>query len=207
MEVENMIDKKFHKLEVIEETYRPKHVKTPTKYFICQCECGNIKTVSGGNLRSGQVKSCGCIRIKKNNIRNHILYNVWKGMKARCYNINHTAYHNYGGRNIIICSKWYNSFESFFYWCMNNEWKKGLSIDRIDNDGNYYPENCRFVTRKEQGRNKRTNLVFKIGGVEKTVIELSEEYGINQFTLYDRLRRGWDIDKAINTPVRRQKCK
>ena len=147
--------------------------KTPSegRMFWCRCECGVERAVSGHSLRVGRSKSCGCLgeenRIEactrhghartKDGVRIDKLYNVWDGMKQRCYNPNHSAYQWYGAQGVTVCEEWYNSFGVFNEWAQNNGYKRGLSIDRINPFGNYEPSNCRWATSTEQALNKRNS--------------------------------------------------
>lgn len=128
------------------------------------------------------------------------LYRIWKAMKTRCYNSNFPRYKDYGGRGIAICSEWLNDPCSFFEWAKSNGYNDNLTIDRIDNDGDYTPNNCRWTTKKQQNNNRRTNRFFTFCGVTKTIAQWAEETGINQFTLYDRLEHGWPDDKMFVKP-------
>lgn len=129
------------------------------------------------------------------------LHGVWNNMKQRCINPKHLAFHNYGGRNISVCDEW-QEFVPFYNWCMSNGYKDGLTLDRIDNDGNYCPENCRFVDRHTQCNNTRKNVFITANGKTKTVAEWSREVHIRRDTLYRRyVIKGWDGDKTINTPL------
>jgi len=182
--------------------------------WLCQCDCGNEVTVSGNNLRSGNTKSCGCLlreqcanMNKTHGGRNTRLYRVWLGMRERCNNPNHAGYNNYGGRGIQVCSEW-DSFEAFRDWAFGTGYdeyaKRGVcTIDRIDPDRNYCPENCRFITHKEQQNNKRNNHMITINGITKTITEWSLTYGVCRKTLQYRLERGWDPELAVTTPVQR----
>ncbi len=126
----------------------------------CRCDCGAICHVQTGSLKAGNVKSCGC-KYRKHGMTDTLIYKVWQMMKDRCQNPNSKAFYRYGGRNIGICEEWRRSSASFINWAIENGYSKGLTIDRINNDGDYSPENCRFVTAKVNGRNSsQTKLGF-----------------------------------------------
>lgn len=133
---------------------------------------------------------------KHGKYRTHI-YNTYSGMKARCYNIQDQAYNNYGGRGIKMCDEWKNDFMTFHDWAMENGYNDTLTIDRIDVDGNYSPDNCRWATRKQQARNRRSNLNYTINGVTHCLKEWCEIYDINYQLVWDRLKRGWNLLKAL----------
>lgn len=157
--INDLTGKKFGRLTVIKYYGSNKHGRA---LWLCQCDCGNTKIVLGNSLNSKLTLSCGCYNkeiIKKCNSKHNMayskLYKVWQGMKTRCYNKNFMYYCNYGGRGITICDEWKSNFSNFYEWSINNGYEEGLTIDRINNDGNYEPSNCRWVTRAEQNRNKR----------------------------------------------------
>ena len=125
--------------------------------YLCRCDCGNTRIVRANNLQSGNTMSCGCL--KKGNVgayRPNVrrMYNSWRGMKARCNNPNNNRYHLYGGRGISICDEW-QSFANFERWSLANGYADSLTIDRIDPDGNYCPDNCRWIPPNEQSSNRR----------------------------------------------------
>ena len=130
--------------------------------MLCRCSCSNKKEVLLKNLKRGHTTSCGCLhkeKVKKANsthgLTSHPLYSVWGSMKDRCYRPKTKQYKDYGGRGITVCQEWLDDFKYFYDWALSNDWKKGLQIDRIDNDGNYEPTNCRFVTSRDNNLNQR----------------------------------------------------
>ena len=161
--VKDLTNRRFERLKVIRRVEN----KNYRAMWLCECDCGNKKTISTYQLLSGQTKSCGCLgkenRAKsrtKHHKTNTKLYYVWKGMKQRCYNPNNKYYYNYGGRGITICDKWKNDFEEFYEWAIKNGYvenalHKSCTIDRINNTGNYEPNNCRWVDMKTQSNNRR----------------------------------------------------
>lgn len=170
-----------------------------------KCECGTIKDVYIGTLKSGTSTSCGCAikRKIKHGLFRHPIYTVWRGMKERCLNPNFKQYNDYGGRGIKIYEFWLKDFKSFFYWAIKNGYQKGLELDRIENDKDYYPSNCRFNSHKGNNRNKRNNRYIDFNGQKKALSEWCEIYGFNVKTLSNRLDRGWSIDESFNTPIQK----
>lgn len=200
----DMIGKKFNKLTVV-SFYKSINGR---KYWNCICECGNTSIVCTRNLRSLRTISCGCLieehRYKKHGLTNTRLFTILKNMKGRCYNKNDKDYKNYGGRGITICDAWLdkeNGMLNFYNWAINNGYSDNLSIDRIDFNGNYSPDNCRWVSVKVQSNNKRDNFYVTYNNEKKTVQEWSELFGINKATLRGRLLRGWDVKSALTVPT------
>lgn len=126
------------------------------------------------------------------------LYRIWILMRERCNNINTPPYKDYGGRGIKVCDEW-NDYENFYAWAMENNYSDDLTIDRIDTNGNYCPDNCRWATRKEQQNNRRNNRLIAFDGKTQTVAQWAEEYNIDNAVLFNRLNYGWDIEKALTT--------
>lgn len=197
---------------------RLKNNKQGRAMWLCQCDCGNLGKVTTSDLINGKSKSCGCLNIEfiaqlnKTHGKTHTrLFNVWQCMIARCYNANRSNYKNYGGRGITVCDEWKNDFMNFYNWAMQNGYDETAlrgkcTIDRINNDGNYEPDNCRWVTLKSQCSNRRTNKFVTYNGVTKTIKQWSYECDIPYTTLYHRVVTAkWDIEKALTTPVKSNK--
>lgn len=132
------------------------------------------------------------------------LFKIWSGMKARCYRRNHPYFANYGGRGIQVCEDWMADFLAFKTWAEANGYSSELTLDRIDSNGNYSPDNCRWATMKQQQNNKRNNHRITLHGVSHTISEWSEMLGIKKTTIKERLKNGWPEEKALTTPVRKR---
>ena len=175
----------------------------------CVCDCGVHKEVYYSSILSGAAKSCGCLKkehlIKfnyKHGYGGTKVHSAWKAMIDRCFNKDHKYFYRYGGRGITVCEEWLN-FDNFLRDMGIPEQHK--SIDRIDNNGNYSKENCRWATQLQQERNKSTNVFFTHDGKTMCMSEWAEYVGINYSTLSTRLDRGWDIYRAIFTKPRKYK--
>ena len=158
----NLIGQRFGMLTVIK---RASPDKTRSVRWYCQCDCGSSSIARASDLRRGQTKSCGCLRaIKmramtyKHGGKGTRLYRIWKSMRTRCNNPNSPSYKNHGARGITVCEEWQHSFEAFRDWALANGYHDCLTIDRVDNDGNYEPSNCWWATYKEQNINKRPRI-------------------------------------------------
>lgn len=170
-------------------------------YWLCICECGNLTEVNSGNLRNNHTRSCGCLN--KDTITKHgkfktRLYRIWRGMKDRCHYKTCKAYTNYGARGIIVCDEWKDDFETFYNWAMDNNYRDDLTIDRIDYNKNYTPDNCRWVDRKTQNRNMRNNRNYTIDGETKCLAEWCEIMNLNYDKVYSRIMYyNWSIERAL----------
>lgn len=189
---------KFGRLTTL---YRLHNTKGRTKW-LCVCECGNFAEVCINELQNGDTKSCGCLHKEGNhkthNKRHTRLYSIWAEVKKRCYNHNYKQYQDYGGRGIAVCSEWKNDFQAFYDWSMANGYNNTLTIDRIDVNGNYEPNNCRWATPKQQARNKRNNIYFTYNGETHCLMEWCEILGLNFSTIYSRLNlQGKTIEEAL----------
>lgn len=201
MKLIDLTGQKFGRLTVIERTV------STNKNVKWLCECGNEVSVFGIDLKSGKTQSCGCIhseqlaeRNYKHGLSDTRQMRIWRGIKDRCYNIKNEAYPDYGGRGIIVCNEWLNDFQTFYDWAMQNGYADNLTIDRIDVNGNYEPCNCRWATRKEQNNNTRSNRYITFNGETHTMAEWAKIKSISYGALRQRLYRGWNIEKALNTP-------
>jgi hypothetical protein len=168
------------------------------KRWICNCECGNTTIVSSDHLTKGDTKSCGCRNHGKSKTR---IFGIWTHMKSRCHVPTDDQYYRYGGRGIKVCDEWYKDFMKFYNWSIANGYSDELSIDRIDNDKGYCPENCRWATTKIQANNTSRNKYVTYNGETHTIAEWSDVIGIKQNTLTYRLRRGWSIERALTEKV------
>lgn len=171
-------------------------------YWVCECQCGNKKLVRSDSLKRGQVQSCGCLKKEQNKINldrtthgdtptgeHKRLWEIWQGMKQRTSNPNNKSYARYGGRGISVCKKWRESYTNFRDWAFNNGYSDNLTIERIDVNGDYCPENCRWATAKEQCNNRRTNVLIEWNGKTQNIEQWSNETGIPYKVLHDRYKR------------------
>ena len=129
------------------------------------------------------------------------LYRIWANIKTRCYNERDPHFERWGNRGITMCDEWKDNFQNFYDWSMSHGYSDDLTIDRIDNNGNYEPSNCRWVDMRTQSRNNSRNHIVKLNGIERPLIEWTEIYKINYKTVRDRLKRGWNYEKALTEPV------
>lgn len=217
MKAKDLIGFRFGRLLVKARAPNVIHPHGVRAAWLCVCDCGETTIVLGQRLRSGQTKSCGCLSVdlSRKRIANtwatnrtHGLshspeYNSWDKMLQRCENPKDNAFKNYGGRGIHVCQSWH--FFGNFIRDMGPR-PPGTTIDRINNNGNYERGNCRWSTRKEQNRNRRDSNLVTYEGKTQTVGAWEEEKGMTPNSLRSRLRAGWTVDRAINTPVHTKLC-
>lgn len=174
--------------------------------WLCQCECGNQVVVLGEAMKRGACRSCGCYRHdalheiqSTHGETNTRLYGIWLSMRNRCNLSTSDAYADYGGRGIRVCDEWNSSFESFRDWSLENGYREDLTIDRIQNCGNYEPGNCRWVDRVAQANNRRSNRLLSLRGETHNVTEWAKILGKNPKTIFSRIYAGWSPEKALTT--------
>lgn len=197
----NLKDKSFGRLTVLKRSTSSKHGKTR---WLCRCICGKLETVIGSSLTQGCTESCGCLQIeraKASNYKHGLIntgeYRAWFSMKARCSNPSNTSYKNYGGRGVSVCDRWFNSFENFVQ-DMGLKPSSLYTLDRIRNNGNYEPKNCRWSTKTEQANNTRRNRNISIGGKTKTLAMWCKGQGLKYDTVWNRISNlGWSIEIAL----------
>jgi len=206
----NLIGKKFNRLLVKNECL--KRTNAGKVKWHCLCDCGNYVDVIGSKLVNGVTQSCGCFHkeVVANNGKNcttHGMSNTpefstWRNIKKRCYCVNNISYKNYGGRGIKVCEEWLHSFETF-YKDMGKRPSNKHSIERIDNMDDYTPENCLWATHKEQGNNRRDNVIITFQNKTQTMTQWAEEIGISKETLWNRINNlSWSIEKSLTEPLR-----
>lgn len=213
MATKDLTGRRFGRLTVESFAYMGKY-----PYWHCKCDCGNEKDIIGQSLTSGNTQSCGCLakeRLAENRraVRKYQgkydssghsrIYRIWRLMKARCANPKLEDYPRYGGRGIKVCDEWVD-FQAFHDWAVSNGYSDDLSIDRIDPDKNYCPENCRWVDSETQNNNRGDNVFLEYKGERMTIAQWSRKIDVSQMILYGRRRRGWS-DEEIITGVRADK--
>ena len=168
--------------------------------WLCRCDCGNEKTITGSKLRSGHTQSCGCLQREtirkirtKHNMSSASLYSIWGNMKERCYRKTNNRYYRYGARGITVCDEWHD-FANFSEWAFDNGYEEGLSIDRIDIDKNYEPGNCRWIPLSEQMQNRSNTHWVEYNNEKICMSEFSRRIGISLSMVYKRLKKGMSGD-------------
>lgn len=199
----DLVGQKFNHLTAIYSISDPNN----GRLWYCRFDCGKTKKnpVSGYALKANKIKDCGCIKkpsgMYKHGKSNTKIYNVWTAMKQRCLKENDRAYVNYGGRGIAVYEEWL-SFIPFYEWAMNSGYKEGLTLERIDNDGNYEPPNCTWIPKSEQTSNRRINKHITYKGKTKIMKDWAKELGFDYHVIQSRITKlGWSIEKAFETPA------
>lgn len=210
----NLIGKRFGKLIVIERapSKRQKCGKLTT-YWLCKCDCGNTKIIRHDRLKG--LKNCGCERNKKNLYKIPKLYTMRNHMIKRCYDKSEPAYKNYGKRGISVCDEWLdeeNGLNNFCKWALSNGYNPNAkfqecTLDRIDVNGDYEPDNCRFVSNYVQARNKTNNIYITYNGETKILADWAKYFNFPPNLFRFRYLKGWDIDRIVNTPRKRRNMK
>lgn len=190
---DDMTGQKYGSLVVIERAKNHGHCT----YWVCRCDCGRLRECQASCLKAGTVNSCGCKTSEHcwtaktvHNLTNTRIHHIWSNMKQRCYNKKSRAYRLYGERGVVVCDEWRNNFMRFYRWAKANNYKENLTLDRIDVNGNYCPENCRWVDNITQQNNKRNSHYLTYNGRTYTVSEWGRITGIKPGTIFARLRRG-----------------
>jgi len=218
---EKLIGKKIGRLTVIGR--KPDYVDAKGRkrtMMECVCECGTSVVLRADSLNNGHTTSCGCLqreraaetgryvgaKSKKYGESRERLHNIWYLMKYRCENTQSPAYARYGGRGIKVCSEWNDGISGYFAfkkWALHNGYSDTLTLDRIDNNGDYQPSNCRWVGSEVQNNNKRNNIRYEYNGKSLTVFQFAREYGLPPKTLWRRLHYGWSLERALSQPIRK----
>lgn len=207
--MEEYIGKKYGFLKIISFAYFKEYgqkKKIKCKFVKCLCDCGKEKVIRLNDIRSGKTKSCGCLlkrsnkeRFTKHNLCHTRIYRIYKNIKSRCKYSSLKQFKDYGGRGIEMCKEWENNFMSFYKWSLNNGYRDDLTIDRIDVNGNYCPENCRWATVFEQNNNKRTNHIIEYNGEKHSMREWCDILKLNYYRTRTRINNyGISIERAFN---------
>jgi hypothetical protein len=206
--IEDLTGQKFGKMTVLG---RDTDIQSRRTYWMCQCECGTIKSCRADSLKDGSIVSCGCRKREqgKTNLTKHHthkqsgtrLYYSWQDMKKRCYNEGNSRYANYGGRGIKVCDEWKDNFTAFYQWAIENGYSEKLTIDRINVDGDYEPSNCRWADIKTQCNNRTSNIKITIGNSTRTLTEWCEIFNVDYKKINARYRRNGfvSIDDLFNS--------
>lgn len=203
----DLTGQRFGRLTVQELVQRDSAANGYVTKWKCRCDCGGTTITRTACLRNGTTRSCGCLRSELSAARKRVhngkgtrLYAIWKGICSRCHNTHRSCYDRYGGRGISMCDEW-RDFATFREWAHANGYNDKLSIDRIDNNGGYTPENCRWVDDYAQAHNKRNNRIIEFQNEKLCLAEWGRRLGCNGQVISDRLKRGWSVQQALTTPV------
>lgn len=200
---QDLSGQKFNYLKVIEHAGRNhigKHM------YLCKCDCGKTVIVRGEDIKSGNTKSCGCMRRQmtidknfKHGFAHTPMYNVWSEIKERCLNPNNKSYKNYGGRGIVMCEEWLDYMN--FHRDMVSTYREGLTIERVGNDKGYSKSNCIWADINVQANNKRKNHFIEYAGERLTISQMARKHNMKPYIVQKRIYKGWSVEKALTTPV------
>lgn len=170
-----------------------------------RCDCGNVKPMKNTVLSRGITVSCGCVKGERHGMSGSLIYGVWSAMRQRCSLPGTINQRDYMDRGISVCDEWSNSFNAFHAWAKSSGYKRGLEIDRIDNDAGYSPSNCRWVTRLVNANNKRNTVMVNYRGERMPFMDAlrKSKAGVSVATATARIKNGWDVDEALNKPTRK----
>lgn len=197
----NLVGMKFGRLTVVSLSSDRGNGKKPVTKWNCVCECGNKVVVTTNALKTGHTVSCGCKKIKHHRANKERLYQTWCNMRNRCRNKNRPDWKRYGGKGITICPEW-DDYAVFREWALSNGYNDNLTIDRIDSNGNYCPENCRWVDYKVQANNISRNHIIEYQGEKKTMAEWADYFGLSYSAMQHRVERGWSMDRIASQKQR-----
>jgi len=199
--INQLTGQKFGRLIVLKRSEQ--NSKSGNAMWICLCDCGNEVNVIGSHLRNNHTTSCGCNRISKvaKGHSKERLYRTWGKMHKRCSDPKHDRYKWYGAKGISVCDEW-KDFLVFREWAQANGYNDELTIDRINSKGNYCPENCQWVDMKVQANNRSNNRIIRYNEIDYTVSQLAEAYNLSSFTIFNRLKLGWSLDRIVGVTER-----
>lgn len=186
----DLVGQKFGKWSVVS--------RVAGSMWLCRCDCGIERPVSGSSLTLGKSKGCWSCHSRKHGMEGSTTYNIWAGLIQRCTNPKSAGYPRYGGRGINVCDRWRKSFAAFLEDM--GERPDGLSIERINNAGNYEPSNCKWATQSEQIRNRKVTVFLEYEGIKRSLAEWAELYGIKRKVLANRINKGWSVKDALTKP-------
>lgn len=207
--MKDLAGNKYGRLTVLHATDRPPNHRDKKVWWLCECDCGNTVAVIGERLRNGQTKSCGCYRLDvsrevarklgktsvKHGLSRTRVYKIYKNMLRRCNNKAANHYELYGGRGITVCKEWENSIECFYNWAISNGYSDDKTLDRIDGNRGYSPDNCRWATIEQQANNKSNNVWINDNGEKITISQFARKYGLTKACVWGRYRNGWTIEE------------
>lgn len=201
----DLTGKRFGMLTVLERSVDRGNGRKPVVRWECRCDCGKVFTVNAASLLSGHTISCGCRKVKHGHCNRHKprerLYETWCNMRKRCNNLANKRWENYGGKGVKVCAEW-DDYEIFREWALSHGYADNLTIDRIDVNGDYCPENCRFADAKIQSNNTTRNIYVEYDGKTYTLSTLADYLGYTYSTIKHRYDRGWSIERIASQPPR-----